>query len=153
MMMLTTSCLSEIAVQILIVFVGGPAFQVVSIGGREWGISLALGFMSIPIGFLLRLIPDEPVQRLFIQLHLMSDPEALLPTTTPERGEWNPAINLVRDNLNTFANLRGGRLRSSSFVITSRSARLHEAGVQLYVKFIAAYEHNTDVRPCPARLY
>jgi P-type Ca2+ transporter type 2C len=124
--------LAEIAIQVLIVFVGGPAFQVVSIGGREWGISIALGFMSIPIGYLLRLIPDEPVHRMFVKLRLMADPE-VLPVTNPERGDWNPAINLVRDNLTTFANVRGGRLRSSSFVGKSRSARLQEAGVQLSV--------------------
>jgi len=121
----------EIGIQILIVFVGGAAFQVTPIGGREWGISIALGIVSFPIGFLLRLIPDEPVERLFINLRLMEDPEKpVLPTV---RQDWNPAINLVRDNLTTFANLRGGRMRSSSFVGKSRSARLHEAGVQLYV--------------------
>ncbi|KAF8591205.1 calcium-translocating P-type ATPase [Ramaria rubella] len=127
-----TITLIEIGVQILIVFIGGAAFQVVEIGGREWGISLALGFMSIPIGYVIRLIPDEPVQRLFIKLHLMADPDVpVLPISSPERGDWNPAINLVRDNLTTFANIRGARLRSSSFVGKSRSARLQEAGVQL----------------------
>lgn len=90
--------------------------------------------MSIPIGFLLRLIPDEPVQRIFIKLHIMPNPD-VLPIANPERSEWNSAINLVRDNLTTFANIRGGRVRSSSFVGKSRSARLHEAGVQLYVLY------------------
>jgi len=127
-----TITLIEIGVQILIVFVGGAAFQVTKIGGREWGISILLGFMSIPIGFLLRLIPDEPVQRLFVKLHLMADPnEHVLPIQNARPGDWNPAINLIRDNLNTFANVRGGRLRSSSFVGKSRSSRLQEAGVQL----------------------
>ncbi|KAF8511511.1 calcium-translocating P-type ATPase [Gautieria morchelliformis] len=124
--------LIEIGIQIIIVFVGGAAFQVVKVGVREWGISIALGIMSIPIGYLLRLIPDEPVQRMFVKFHLMADPDVpVLPTLNAERGEWNPAINLVRDNLTTFANVRGGRLRSSSFVGKSRSARLQEAGVQL----------------------
>ena len=120
----------------LIVSVGGAAFQVVHVGGREWGISLALGVLSIPIGYLIRFIPDEPTQRLLIKLRLMADPAVpVLPTSNPERGGWNPAINLVRDNLTTFANIRGGRLRSSSFVKKSRSARLREAGVQLCVNF------------------
>lgn len=127
--LLTT--MTEIGVQVLIVFVGGAAFQVTPIGGREWGISIALGFMSIPIGFLLRLIPDELLERLLLKLHLMAKPESVLPTTSPDQEGWNPAINLVRDNLETFANIRGGRLRSSSFVGKSRSARLEEAGVRL----------------------
>lgn len=117
--------------QVLIVFVGGAAFQVTPIGGREWGISIALGFMSIPIGFILRLIPDELLERLLVKLHLMAKPESILPVTSPDQEGWNPAINLVRDNLETFANIRGGRLRSSSFVGKSRSARLEEAGVRL----------------------
>lgn len=123
---------AEIAVQVLIVEVGGSAFQVTRIGGREWGISLALGLMSFPIGYLIRLIPNGPIERLLIRLHLLNDPEAL-PTTRPDAdaGEWNSAINLVRDNLNTFSSVRGGRMRSSSFVVKSRSARLEKAGVQL----------------------
>ncbi|KIJ51508.1 hypothetical protein M422DRAFT_157926 [Sphaerobolus stellatus SS14] len=122
--------LIEIGVQILIVFVGGAAFQVTEIGGREWGIAIALGFMSIPIGFVLRLIPDGPFERLLIKTRLLDDPQqTVLPTVREE--EWHPALNMVRDNLTTFANIRGGRMRSSSFVGKSRSARLHEAGVQL----------------------
>ncbi|KAH8109562.1 calcium-translocating P-type ATPase [Phellopilus nigrolimitatus] len=124
--------LLEIGVQILIVFVGGSAFQVSPIIGRDWGISVALGFMSIPIGYLIRLIPNPPVERLFIKLRLLRDP-SVLPTERPnvEEGEWNPAINLLRDNLTTFSNLRGGRARASSFVAKSRSTRLEEAGVRL----------------------
>jgi P-type Ca2+ transporter type 2C len=115
---------AEIAVQILIVFIGGAAFQVTRIGGREWGISLALGVVSMPLGLLVRLMPNAPFERLFIKLHLLHNPE-VLPTTRPN-GEWNFAINRVRDNLGMFANVRGGRVRSSSFVIKSRSARLQD---------------------------
>ncbi|KAF7970842.1 hypothetical protein HWV62_22800, partial [Athelia sp. TMB] len=119
--------LIEIAVQILIVFVGGAAFQVTHIGGREWGISLALGVVSIPLGALVRYMPNAPFERLFIRLHLLPNPE-VLPTIKPGAGEWNSAINRVRDNLGLFSNVRGGRVRSSSFVIKSRSARLRDEG-------------------------
>jgi Ca2+-transporting ATPase len=117
--------LLEIAVQIVIVFVGGAAFQVTPIGGREWGISLALGFVSIPWGVLIRLMPTEPFLRFFKFVRLMSDPREVLPTKSEESG-WNGAVGLIKDNLSTFANLRGGRLRSSSFVVKSRQARLNE---------------------------
>lgn len=103
------------------------------IDGKFWGISLALGFMSIPIGFLLRCIPNAPVERFFYKVRLMRDP-ALLPTERPNagaEGQWNPAINLLSETLNTFSNIRGGRARASSFVVKSRSARLEEAGVRL----------------------
>jgi Ca2+-transporting ATPase len=117
--------LIEIVVQVVIVFIGGAAFQVTRIGGREWGISLALGFVSIPLGALIRLLPNGPFEQLFILMRILPKPQGGLPKVRPD-GEWNSAIELVRDNLATFANLRGGRLRSSSFVVKSRQARLHE---------------------------
>ncbi|KAJ7935352.1 hypothetical protein B0H13DRAFT_2227205 [Mycena leptocephala] len=118
--------LIEIGAQIVIVFVGGAAFEVTPIGGREWGISLALGFVSIPLGALIRLLPSDPFERLFEKLGLLGRPD-VLPTTSPNPDTvgWN-AITRVRDNLNTFANVRGGRVRSSSFVIKSRTARLSQ---------------------------
>ncbi|KAG2361782.1 hypothetical protein BDR07DRAFT_1485475 [Suillus spraguei] len=117
--------LIEIAVQVIIVFIGGTAFQVTRIGGREWGISLALGFVSIPLGALIRLLPNGPFESLFIRMRLLPKPQGGLPKVRSDV-EWNSAIELVRDNLATFANLRGGRLRSSSFVVKSRQARLHD---------------------------
>jgi Ca2+-transporting ATPase len=115
----------EIAVQVTIVFIGGTAFQVTHIGGREWGISLALGFVSIPLGALIRLLPNRPFERHFIFMRLLPKPRGGLPKVRSDV-EWNSAIELVRDNLATFANLRGGRLRSSSFVVKSRQARVQE---------------------------
>lgn len=113
-------------------FIGGAAFQVTHIGGLEWAVSLALGLVSIPLGALIRLLPNKPFERLFIFLRLLPSPEAL-PTVKPD-AEWNEAIELVRDNLATFANLRGARVRSSSFVWKSRSARVHgDRRVPLFV--------------------
>ncbi|KAJ7650379.1 Ca-transporting ATPase [Roridomyces roridus] len=115
--------LIEIGVQILIVFVGSSAFEVTRIGGREWGISLALGVVSIPLGVLVRLLPSEPFEKLFTRFGLLGRPD-VLPTTAPNPDNvgWQ-AITRVRDNLGTFANVRGGRVRSSSFVVKSRTAR------------------------------
>ncbi|TFY80381.1 hypothetical protein EWM64_g3629 [Hericium alpestre] len=113
--------LIEVAVQIMIVFVGGSAFQVTRIGGREWGISLALGFVSIPLGALIRCIPNGPCERFFKAIRLMPKPE-VLPTVRPD-APMDFAMDRVRDNLGTFSKLRGGRMRSSSFVVKSRLAR------------------------------
>jgi Ca2+-transporting ATPase len=115
--------LLEIVVQVLIVFVGGAAFQVVRIGGREWGISLALGFVSIPWGAAIRCMPNGPFESFFRFTRIMSNPE-VLPTVSPEMEGWGGAISLVRDNLSTFSKIRGGRSRSSSFVVKNCSARL-----------------------------
>jgi len=104
-------------------FVGGVAFQVTHIPGREWGISLALGFVSIPLGVLIRCIPTPPLERAFMKLRIMS-PDEVLPTTKPDTAEWNEAITKVRDNLSLFSSLRGGRVNASSFIIKSRKLRI-----------------------------
>jgi len=105
------------------VFVGGAAFQVTRITSREWGISLALGFISIPLSTLIRCIPTPPLERAFIKLRIMRADE-VLPTTKPETAEWNEAITRVRDNLSLFSSLRGGRVNASSFILKSRKSRI-----------------------------
>ena len=115
--------LSEVAVQVLIVFVGGSAFQVTPIGGREWGISIALGIVSIPLGAIARLLPNGPFETLFKKLHLLPSPK-VLPLSRADV-EWNSAITRVRDNLSLFSQIRNGRLQSSYHVNKSRSARLN----------------------------
>ncbi|KAJ7773119.1 hypothetical protein B0H16DRAFT_1304903 [Mycena metata] len=130
--------LIEIAVQILIVFIGGAAFQVTRIGGREWGISLALGVISIPLGVVIRLLPSDPFESLFKRLGLWGNPDVLPPNIpNPDTVGWN-AITRVQDNLNTFANVRGGRVRSSSFVIKSRTARLSQEKEQPLTIFLSS---------------
>ena len=111
-------------------FVGGAAFSVTPISGRDWGISIAFGFLSIPIGALIRTIPNDPIRNLLVSVHLMQDPNAL-PVVTPDTDKYNQAIDQVRDNLSTFANIRGGRSSSIVRVRKRRSTHLHETGVQI----------------------
>ncbi|KDQ49090.1 hypothetical protein JAAARDRAFT_686421 [Jaapia argillacea MUCL 33604] len=117
-----SSSRSSPIVPIVIVFIGGAAFQVTRIGAREWGILIALGVVSIPLSALVHLIPNGPIERFFIKVHLLPNRE-VLPT---KNVQWNPAIDLVCDNLGTFANVRGGHLRGSSFVAKSCKARMEE---------------------------
>lgn len=64
--------------QILIVFVGGPAFGVTPISIRLWALSIGIGFLSLLVGALVRFLPiDKPLQKLLVRLHLMTDPEEL----------------------------------------------------------------------------
>lgn len=91
-------------------------------GGKEWAISLALGFVALPLGALIRLIPNEPCERIFVKVRLLPKPE-VQPTMFPDAEPgFGFAVDLVRDNLSTFSKLRGARMRSSSFVRKSRSA-------------------------------
>ncbi|KAG0178616.1 hypothetical protein DFQ29_003219 [Apophysomyces sp. BC1021] len=44
--------------QVIIVNFGGVAFQVTQVGGPEWAIAIVVGLLSLPIGVVVRLIPD-----------------------------------------------------------------------------------------------
>jgi Ca2+-transporting ATPase len=54
-------------------------------GPREWVISLAFGWVPLPLGALIRLVPNEPCERAFKKLQLLPTPE-LLPTTRSDAG-------------------------------------------------------------------
>ena len=99
--------------QVLILYVGGAAFQVVRLGGRDWAISLIIGLLALPLGALIRTLPTEPFHRLLIKLRVYDDPNKLPEVSTEtEDIEYNQAFTTVKDNLNTMAFLRGGRLVS-----------------------------------------
>ena len=102
----------------LICLVGGSAFDVTRIGAREWAISLALGFVSLPLGALIRFIPSEPCERPFTKLQLLPTYE-LLPTTRPDAELGSSfATDHVCDNLVTLRRRRRCRdsMRRKSFV-------------------------------------
>lgn len=54
-----------IGVQILIIFIGGETFSVKPLTGAQWAISVVLGVLCIPFGFLMRLISDELLGKWF----------------------------------------------------------------------------------------
>ena len=113
-------------------FVGGQVFHVVRIPGREWGISLALGVMALPIGFLTRCIPNGNIERFLIWTGLQKDANQL-PTRSPEAQalDWNPAINGVRDELEAIANTRGNRFRTLLVALKSLTRRSQKSEVKL----------------------
>jgi hypothetical protein len=43
-------------------FVGGTAFSIERQTGLQWAIAVVIGFLSIPIGAALRLVPDAPLE-------------------------------------------------------------------------------------------
>ncbi|OXV10462.1 hypothetical protein Egran_01773 [Elaphomyces granulatus] len=50
--------------QILITFVGGQAFSIVTLSPAQWAYSVILGALSIAIGCIIRVIPDKIFERL-----------------------------------------------------------------------------------------
>lgn len=45
--------------QVLIIFVGSNAFKIHPLNGKEWGLSIGLGALSVPWGALIRKFPDS----------------------------------------------------------------------------------------------
>jgi P-type Ca2+ transporter type 2C len=50
--------------QVMIIFVGGRAFAVTRLNGAQWGYSVILGALSIPVGLIIRLIPDRLLEKM-----------------------------------------------------------------------------------------
>ncbi|KAI9839878.1 MAG: hypothetical protein M1819_000070 [Sarea resinae] len=101
--------------QILIVFVGGQAFSVTRLNGAQWGYSIVLGALSIPVAVILRLIPDEFVTSLIPHSWRRKQQPQLVVSDDEQRFEWNPAIEDIREELAFMKKLRGGRLNALKF--------------------------------------
>ena len=94
-----------VAGQVLIIFVGSTAFSVERITGAQWGISLVLGALSIPVGIIIRLVPDS-----WIRACIPSWFKRRNAQQTGEGYDLNAAMLDVRDDLQFFNRLRGGRM-------------------------------------------
>jgi Ca2+-transporting ATPase len=101
--------------QTLIMFVGGRALSVKPLNGAQWGYSVALGALSIPIGVVIRLIPDELMRRILPQWMQRKKTPQVVVTDEERPFEWNQALEGIREELFFLKKLRGGRLNAIKF--------------------------------------
>ncbi|KAK3402263.1 putative calcium P-type ATPase NCA-2 [Sordaria brevicollis] len=107
--------------QVLIVFVGGQAFNIASPRqtGAMWAYALILGVISIPVGMIIRLIPDALVERLvpdYIKRRAHKTPDVTV--SDDERFEYfPPAFAEVRDELAFLKQFKGGRINNLKFAM------------------------------------
>lgn len=101
--------------QILIIFVGGQAFSVKPLDGPQWGVSVVLGVISIPIAVIIRLIPDGLVRKLVPTVAFRKKGPQVLISDEDRRYEWNPALEEIRDQLTFLKTVRGGRLKQLKY--------------------------------------
>jgi Ca2+-transporting ATPase len=96
--------------QVIIVFVGSSALSTVRLDSTQWGISLLLGALSLPIAMLIRLIPDDFIRKLY-PTNILGKSQAPPPPRAfrDNRFEWNDTIKDVRDELTFFKHIHGGR--------------------------------------------
>lgn len=115
--------------QIMIIFVGGKAFSVTRLSGEQWGISLALGAISIPIGVVIRLVPDELISRLIPSWMKRKEQPAALDIDEERPFEFNQALLDIRDELGFIKKFKGGRLNNLKFALQHpRETLLHSRG-------------------------
>lgn len=126
-----------VAGQVIIIFFAGDAFGVTRLTGAQWGISLVLGFLSIPVGILIRLIPDGWIRKVvsLIPIPRWRRKRNDLPELAVEGNGLGDALLDVKDDLAFLKKVRGGRIRAMSWAITSiysppRSRRPSVAPVQ-----------------------
>lgn len=119
--------------QVLIVFKAGDTFVVTPLTGPQWAISLVIGLLSLPFGFLIRLIPDSAIETVW---------KKVVPRRWRERHEkpspptevqmlWSSRLDEIRDDLAFFRRVHGGRLahlkydlkHPKQFLERSRSSR------------------------------
>ncbi|POR34442.1 Calcium-transporting ATPase [Tolypocladium paradoxum] len=106
--------------QVLIIFVGGAAFQIAKDGQDPalWGIALILGAISIPVGVVIRLIPDWVLLALipnFLKQRAHKVPG--LTVSDEEMDMYPEPLADVRDELNFLRRMKGGRLNNLRFAI------------------------------------
>ncbi|OBZ88463.1 Calcium-transporting ATPase PAT1 [Choanephora cucurbitarum] len=87
--------------QYLIVTFGGIAFKTVPLSLNQWLVTVAIGALSIPVGTIIRLIPDCGCERKFN--------EEAKPLASYSRMHWEGAIGDVRDELRVYSLLRRNR--------------------------------------------
>lgn len=109
--------------QVLIVMVGGQAFRIAP-GGQTpvmWGIAIVLGVLSIPVGVIIRLIPDSLLASLVpesIKRRAHSNIPGVTVSDDEERFSSYPAaLADVHDELAWLKRVKGGRLNNLKFAM------------------------------------
>jgi Ca2+-transporting ATPase len=95
----------------MIIFLGGRAFSVTRLNGAQWGYSLVLGALSLPMAVIIRLIPDPFVAK-FLPPRWR---KRLLPEEAGSGENLARRYPLEQRSLSFIKTVRGGRLNSVKF--------------------------------------
>ena len=98
--------------QIIIIEFGGQAFSITKLKAREWGYSVVLGLLSLPVAALIRLIPDDFIRRHIPAWFKRRATPKVLVTDETQDNEWNTALEGIRKDLSVLKIIRGGRLNA-----------------------------------------
>jgi len=116
------------AVQVLIIFIGSDPFQINPKpegkndpqGPILWAVAIVLGFISIPVGMVIRLIPDQLLEKCIPQSWLRKA-QGTVPGVTvsdEEAFDYYPSpLADVRDELAFLKRVKGGRINNLKFAM------------------------------------
>lgn len=113
---------SLMAVQVLIIFVGGQPFSISKNKQTliQWAVAIFFGLLSIPVGMILRLIPDSFLAHLipsFIRHRAWIRGKSRRMARDEEFGRYPDSLSDVRDELVFIKRVRGGRLNTMRFAV------------------------------------
>ena len=112
--------------QLLIIFVGGDAFAIHPLSGYSWAISVVLGFLSVPVAILIRLIPDKSVSKCIPKNVIRKKPSPQLVVSYEEQYyAYNPALEDIKEELAFLKMVRGGRLNLLKYRLSHPSEIFH----------------------------
>ncbi|KAI1118261.1 putative calcium P-type ATPase [Nemania sp. NC0429] len=111
-----------IGLQILIIFVGSTPFNISSLKpsqtGPQWATAIILGALSIPIGMVIRLIPDELIRKCIpAYFKRKPSPPGLMISDEERFNDYPEVFTDVRDELTFLKKLKGGRLNNLKFAV------------------------------------
>lgn len=92
----------------MIIFVGGKAFHVRPLNGAQWGYSVVLGALSLPVAVIIRLIPDAWVAKLI-------PTRAWKQSLAPEIYGTDKTLDRSNSDLTFIKKVRGGRVSGLKF--------------------------------------
>ncbi|PVH77374.1 calcium-translocating P-type ATPase [Cadophora sp. DSE1049] len=113
--------------QVMIVFVGGEAFKVTPLTGPQWGISIVLGALSLPIAIIIRLIPDHWIAK-------------LIPRTKWKKGLAPEIYDTEEANIKALRR-RGSRPEELSFIRSIRGGRVSSLRLKIEDKMHDMHAH------------
>ncbi|CAI4219882.1 unnamed protein product [Parascedosporium putredinis] len=114
--------------QVLIVFVGGPAFKINTPpegtkdpqGPVLWAVAIVLGFVSIPFGMVIRLIPDRLILKLvpdYLKRRSDSNVPGLTISDEEAFNHYPAPLADIRDELTFLKKIKGGRINNLKFAM------------------------------------
>lgn len=105
--------LSMVVGQVIIILTGGRALQVVRLNGAQWVYSIILGFLSIPVAVITRLIPDDIFQKVIPhRWQPQVTTSELVLSDGSQLKDWNSVLLKIREELEILSWFHGGRLHA-----------------------------------------